>query len=154
MSRTPSIHRIEQVGHRRVEHPEVLWPEVGRDAADVAAAVGRLLRAEDVHAALSFLNARTRFRFTGLLPMESDAPGRGQLFDRENPALRLASAAHPAGTALSCAAVPLRVRSGRVWGTLCHYDYRPRLLRTQEREVLEAVGPVVVAWLDDRPRRV
>lgn len=153
MSWTPEVDRNAWAGARPFEQRGAFLPKVGLDSAAVAAAVRRLLRTDDAHAALGFLNARTRFRFTALCPVESDAPRAGLLFDRENPTLRLATAADPSHIALSCAAVPLRARSGRARGTLCHYDFRPRLLQAREREVLEAVGLVLVAWLEERQRR-
>ena len=41
----------------------------------------------------------------------------------------------------------LRLVNGRIWGTLCHFDVRPRLLAPAERSVLESVGPMFVAVL-------
>ena len=37
--------------------------------------------------------------------------------------------------------VPIRHASGRVWGTLCHFDARPRLLPRSEIALLELVAP-------------
>ena len=55
---------------------------------------------------------------------------------------------HPSRDAvISYAGVPLRLANGHVWGTLCHYDVRPRLLSEPERSVLEMVAPVLLASL-------
>ena len=48
------------------------------------------------------------------------------------------------------AGVPLRIAGGRVWGTLCHYDVRPRLVPEGELDVLEAAAPIFAAWLAER----
>jgi GAF domain-containing protein len=48
---------------------------------------------------------------------------------------------------LSYCGVPIRDQSGRVRGTLCHFDVRPRLLRPDEVEVLEAVAPLFASLL-------
>jgi GAF domain-containing protein len=48
---------------------------------------------------------------------------------------------------ISYAGVPLRLLNGHVWGTICHFDVRPRLLPHGERTVLESVAPVLVASL-------
>jgi GAF domain-containing protein len=45
---------------------------------------------------------------------------------------------------ISYAGVPLRLSNGHVWGTLCHFDVRPRLLPEGERSVLESVAPLLV----------
>ncbi|MEO8562274.1 MAG: GAF domain-containing protein [bacterium] len=41
---------------------------------------------------------------------------------------------------ISYCGVPIRHESGRVWGTLCHYDVRPRLVSPSEIEVLTLVA--------------
>ena len=46
---------------------------------------------------------------------------------------------------ISYAGVPLRLANGQVWGTLCHFDLRPRLLPHGERAILESVAPALVA---------
>ena len=55
---------------------------------------------------------------------------------------------HPARSSMmSYAGVPLRLASGVVWGTLCHYDVRPRLLPPSELSLLEAAAPRVAGWV-------
>lgn len=45
---------------------------------------------------------------------------------------------------LSYCGVPIRLESGRVWGTLCHYDVRPRFLATSELAMLTVVASCFV----------
>jgi hypothetical protein len=55
---------------------------------------------------------------------------------------------HPArDSMLSYAGVPIRTAGGIAWGTLCHFDSRPRLVAESEMVVLQAVVPCFVAWL-------
>jgi len=55
---------------------------------------------------------------------------------------------HPArGSVISYAGVPLRLASGRAWGTLCHFDVRPRLLLGAELAILHAAAPMLMSWL-------
>jgi GAF domain-containing protein len=132
-------------------------------------------------AALAWLNARTRFRFTGLYRAQPPVLRNLYLVDRENPTLNVSGevcpldetycaitcardgdfatfdarrdarlVGHPARrSVISYAGVPVRVAGGRVWGTLCHYDLRPRLLPPTELAHLDAVAPVFAAWLAD-----
>lgn len=63
---------------------------------------------------------------------------------------RLAS--HPAReTVISYCGVPIRRANGLVWGTLCHFDVRPRLVPTREVPVLESAAAIIAAWLDSLP---
>lgn len=56
---------------------------------------------------------------------------------------------HPArDSVISYAGVPLRLADGRAWGTLCHFDLRPRLLPAAELRLLEAVAPDFAARLE------
>lgn len=43
---------------------------------------------------------------------------------------------------LSYGGVPIRAEGGQPWGTLCHFDVRPRLLPATELALLEAVAPL------------
>lgn len=163
--------------------PDAELADVRRVAPDalIARAVANARSAlwRGAHAVLATLNARTRFRFTGLYRVEQPMLRNIALFDRENPMLRavghcsaitdtycnivaanalalaVADAStdgrligHPArGSVLSYVGVPVRDRAGRVAGTLCHWDTRPRLAPAGELVVLERVaallGPVV-----------
>lgn len=125
-------------------------------------------------AALRFLNARTRYRFTGLYRVDSSLLRTVHLYDRENPTLSLSGDVAPIAATycaivaddnrafatgdsrndarlenhaarervLSYCGVPIRGSDDGVWGTLCHYDVRPRLLLDTESYVLEAVAPL------------
>jgi GAF domain-containing protein len=56
--------------------------------------------------------------------------------------------AHPARcSVISYVGVPLRFSGGGAWGTLCHYDLRPRLLPPAELAHLDAVASVFSGWL-------
>lgn len=58
---------------------------------------------------------------------------------------------HPArDSMLSYAGVPIRTASGIAWGTLCHFDSRPRLVPESEMIVLQAVVPSILEWLRGR----
>jgi GAF domain-containing protein len=55
---------------------------------------------------------------------------------------------HAARDSVLCyAGVPIRLEGGRPWGTLCHFDLRPRLLSADELRALETVAPIVAGWL-------
>jgi GAF domain-containing protein len=128
--------------------------------------------------ALAWLNARTRFRFTGLYRADPPVLRNLYLVDRENPSLHVSGeicpldetycaitcaedadfatpdarrdarlVGHPARrSVISYAGVPVRIGGG-TWGTLCHYDLRPRLLPTAELAHLDAVASVFGDWL-------
>lgn len=159
--------------------PDAELADVRRVAPDalIARAVSNARSAlwRGAHAVLATLNARTRFRFTGLYRVEQPMLRNVALFDRENPMLRaagqcsaltdtycnivaanalalaVADAAtdgrligHPArGSVLSYVGVPVRDRAGRVAGTLCHWDTRPRLAPAGELVVLERVAALL-----------
>lgn len=140
-----------------------------------------ILHDHGVHAALGFLNARTRFRFTGIFQVDPPLLRNIHLFDRENPTLNVSGAVssvdigycgiasatnapfrtrnarrdprlmtHPArDSMLAYAGVPIRLPSGAAWGTLCHFDWRPRLMPPGELPLLEAAVSIVTGWLVD-----
>lgn len=59
---------------------------------------------------------------------------------------------HPArDSVVSYFGVPIRRATGAVWGTLCHFDVRPRLVPTVEIPVLESAASIIAAWLDTVP---
>ena len=159
---------------------------VGARDAQIVASARRLLGSgpRAVVDVLAALNARTRFRFTGLYRVEPPILRNLVLFDRENPQLRaggvccalddtycalVASGGAPFTTAdapndprltahaartsvLSYVGVPVRGPSGRVEGTLCHFDARPRLAPAGEMAVLEAVAALLSDALQIDPR--
>lgn len=156
------------------------------DAADptlehVRAAVTASLRHGGAAAALALLNARARFRFTGIYRVDPPVLRNVRLHDRENPSLNVSGTcarldetfcalvwrrAAPfvtddatvdaglarltsGGAVLSYAGAPIHGASGRVVGTLCHFDGRPRLMPPAELCVLEAVAPLFAPMLSD-----
>lgn len=57
-------------------------------------------------------------------------------------------AQHPSRDAIqSYAGVPVRQSNGRVLGSLCHFDGRPRLLPAGELAVLTSIAPLLATWL-------
>lgn len=48
--------------------------------------------------------------------------------------------------------VPLRLRGGALFGTLCHWDGRPRLAPKGEVELLERLAPLIASSLVDSAR--
>ena len=158
----------------------------GSDDADAAerlvAQVERALELHGLGASIELLNARTRFRYTGVYRAEPTHLRNIFLFDRENPTLNVSGAtaalestycsitcasqapfstgdattdarlvAHPArDSVISYGGVPLRTSGGRAWGTLCHFDLRPRLLPPLELEMLSAVAPLIAQWVIER----
>ena len=57
---------------------------------------------------------------------------------------------HPAReSVLSYCGVPVRSANGLPWGSLCHFDVRPRLLSAREAQILEAAAPLFARWLSD-----
>jgi GAF domain-containing protein len=58
---------------------------------------------------------------------------------------------HAARDSVLCyAGVPVLLASGQPWGSLCHFDLRPRLLLSDEIGALMTVAPVVAQWLAGR----
>jgi GAF domain-containing protein len=77
----------------RTQHLPVIAPgdlAVDRAILQGVAAFADRLATRGVHEALAFLNARTRFRFTGVYRVEGEQLCNLGLFDRENPTLNLA----------------------------------------------------------------
>ena len=148
-------------------------------AERLVAQVERALEIDGLGAAIELLNARTRFRYTGVYRAEPTVLRNIFLFDRENPTLNVSGAtaalestycsitcaiqapfstgdaatdarlvAHPArDSVISYGGVPLRTSGGRAWGTLCHFDVRPRLLPPLELDMMCAVAPVIAQWV-------
>ncbi len=137
-----------------------------------------IVRARGVEGGVAWLNARTRFRFTGVYRVDPPNLCNVVLFDRENPSVNVSGevtlledtycslvyasgafatpdarkderlTAHAArDSVISYAGVALRLANGHIWGTLCHFDLRPRLLGEAERHLLESVAPVFIDLL-------
>ena len=147
--------------------------DVPGSAADTARICTDILANAGPVAALSFLNARTRFRFTGIYRADPPLLRNVRMFDRENPTINVSGdelplddtycalvwgedrpfatrhsltdarvAKHAARARVqSYGGVPIRDTGGRILGTLCHHDVRPRLLPRSEIGVLELVAP-------------
>lgn len=147
---------MASLAHEPRSSPEVIT------RASVIGRCGATLASAGVTAVLSLLNRRTRFRFTGMYQADHPVLRNVALFDRENPALLLAGGTIPlagirsavAGSAAPCASrsyavAPIRMRSGREWGALCHFDFRPRLLPSTELAILHGAAALVAVWLTD-----
>jgi GAF domain-containing protein len=149
--------------------------------AKLEAEFGTARRLAGIRAALALLNARTRFRFTGVYRLDPPLLRNVYLYDRENPSLNVSGdintlretycsivaessgpfdtedatrdsrlVDHPArSTVVSYLGVPIRGADGRVWGTLCHFDSRRRLIPLEEVPVLEWVARSLTNSLDD-----
>lgn len=172
-----------EMRHHESSTAEARGPRAAeRELARAVAELRLALLEGGLRVALGRLNARTRFRFTGVYRADPPLLRNVYLVDRENPALDVSGAvcpldetycaitcarearfatrdartderlvAHPARqSVISYAGVPLRLAGGRAWGTLCHFDLRPRLLPAAETAVLEAFAPVLVDWLAGR----
>lgn len=58
---------------------------------------------------------------------------------------------HPAReSVLSYCGVPIRTADGLPWGSLCHFDVRPRLLSGQEALILQGAAALFAHWLSDQ----
>jgi GAF domain-containing protein len=144
----------------------------------------RLLHAREICQALGLLNARTRYRFTGVYRADPPLLRNECLFDRENPQLSLGGevarldqtycgivtathapfaaidsrtdrrlAAHAArDSVVSYAGVPIRTADGRIFGSLCHFDRRPRILPRNELELLQSMSHHLAGWITERAR--
>jgi hypothetical protein len=139
-----------------------------------------LLAGGSLHGALRQLNARTRHRCTGVYLFAPPLLRNVCLYDRENPAItrggdtpmaetycsivaegepyatadagaepRLAQ--HPARlNVLAYCGVPIRDVAGSCIGTLCHFDFRPRLVPLGEFDVLHAVARIIPQYFSLR----
>lgn len=171
--------RTERGEQRAVVGRDEDRSERGRTPTGVLAAVEACLRERGMLSGLEALNARTRFRFTGIYRAEPPQLRNMFLVDRENLTVNVSGAVCPLDetycaitcareaafttadatrdarlighaardSVISYAGVPLRRTDGRAWGTLCHFDLRPRLLPPGELAVLESAAPIFVRWL-------
>jgi GAF domain-containing protein len=147
-----------------------------QDALDaLVSRFATLLEHEGLHAALGFLNARTRHRFTGVYRFDPPMLRNLAMYDRENPKLKLggdtpmretycslvgARAApfttgdarrdvrlieHPARqSVLTYCGVPLLADDGLCFGSLCHFDVRPRVASVEDIPLLERAASQVM----------
>ena len=109
-----------------------------------------MLERYGVSAVLALLNARTRYRFTGVYRLEPPLLRNVHLYDRENPSLDGSGGCDPfvaPSSMTSSLGVPIRGADGRVSGTLRHFDRRPRLVPTGEELVLARVATAFAGLL-------
>lgn len=135
-----------------------------------------LFREQGLHAALGFLNSRTRHRYTGAYRFEPPMLRSVALFDREQPSVNalvvrslqdtycafvattgrafstpnslddLELRGHPARNEIvAYHAEPLFDENARCFGSLCHWDVRPRLVSPDEVRVLREIAPLIAA---------
>jgi hypothetical protein len=128
-------------------------------------------RMAGVHGMLGCLNARARYRFTGIYPLVQRGVTRmAYLYDRELPgpantddpdfariALAIVAAERPSGAATEVrrlttieAGVGAMLLSGDglPWGVLCHFDLRLRAAPPTELPVLKFLGARAPVWLE------
>ena len=74
----------------------------------------------------------------------------GRPFDTPNAPKDVRLVAHVSrDRVLSYCGAAIRRESGVIWGTLCHYDVRPRVMHASESEVLEVVASVLAGGLPE-----
>ena len=89
-------HEIELASGSGWALPLLSEAHMDADAiAAIVAACGKRLGDTGVIGALSYLNARTRYRFTGLYHAQPPLLRNVQLFDRENPTLNVSGEVKP-----------------------------------------------------------
>lgn len=141
-----------------------------------------VFRQKGLHAALGFLNERTRHRYTGAYRFEPPMLRSVALYDREHPRVNatlyrplqdtycafVAATGRPFSVADSRAhpelrdhparemiqayhAEPLFDHESRCFGSLCHWDVRPRLIASEEIQVLREIAPLIAAALAHAP---
>lgn len=165
--------------------PPARRPQDMRQLPNIESEFRAELGAGGMHRALAFLNARARYRFTGVYRVDPPLLHNEHLFDRENPSLSLGGditeldrtycgivaatcapfASDDAQTdsrlhdhasrdsVVSYIGVPVRTEDGRIFGTLCHFDVRPRMLPAGELPVLESIASFLSGWLAERDAR-
>ncbi len=113
------------------------------------------VRTSGIRAGLAQLNARTRYRFTGVLCSSMNAGVTSVLYDRENSWLdcaepsafrRMTADLSDRGLASSIRA-PLLDADGVVRGLLCHFDPRLRASPPIESAVLQYIAARAAEWL-------
>lgn len=82
-------HPIDRTPREELVAPAAITPGAESAIAAAVAAFAERLATRGVCAALEYLNARTRFRFTGLYRAEPPVLRNIELFDRENPLLNV-----------------------------------------------------------------
>ncbi|MDB5868107.1 MAG: guanylate cyclase [Polaromonas sp.] len=131
-----------------------------------------------LYGALHYLNERISYRYTAIYRLDGNMMRNIFLYDRkgENPTtmapmplgntlcqFALADngfntsnsvederlAGHPArGIINSYFGLPLFIEPGRVYGTLCHFDFDPKVIPDSEVPLLKAVSGVLIDFLE------
>jgi GAF domain-containing protein len=131
-----------------------------------------------LEAGLKFLNARTDYRFTAIYRFEGDTMRNIYLFDRlgesvsnfakvplgdsfcqlalaeggfytANSSLDERVQGHPKQGVLNAYfGLPLSRKPGTIYGTFCHFDYKPLVLDDSEIEFLKSVTPWLLDYLE------
>lgn len=136
-----------------------------------------ILETEGMHPALAFLNSRTPHRCTAIYRNDGHVMSNLVLYDRMDPTCRrgidvavddaycshvgahgqafefrdtqlLAVGEHRPNNPVVCyCGVVISDGSARMWGTLCHYDFKPCEMRKSDIPLLQALAPLVYAHL-------
>lgn len=134
------------------------------------------LEARGLHAALGFLNGRTPHRCTGVYRYDGALMTNVIVFDRMEPGtlhgidvavtdaycaqvvanggafefretrLLARGQQRPANPVVCYCGVVIPDADGKVWGTLCHYDFKPCQMRKSDIPLLQAVAPLVYRY--------
>lgn len=131
-----------------------------------------------VEAGLKFLNARTAYRYTGIYRLEGAMMRNIYLYDRLGQAVSnfakvplgdsfcqfvlaeggfcTSDSAHDErlighpyrGVFNAYFGLPLSRRPGTLYGTLCHFDFKPLVIDDSEIEFLQSVAPWLMDYLE------
>ncbi len=126
-------------------HPSTQFPEVDRcgrasrvrdSSLRVSGELARALERAGLEEGLRFLNARARFRFTGLYQRTAESLVCVRLYDRENDDLSLCS---DPGRCTSRASFAITDGDASV-GALYYLDPRPRILSAEETNFVRSAA--------------
>lgn len=136
-----------------------------------------ILETEGLHPALAFLNSRTPHRCTAVYRNDGHVMSNLAVYDRMDPACErgidvavedaycsrvgaqgavfefrdtrlLPVGEHRPNNPVVCyCGVVISDGAARMWGTLCHYDFKPCEMRKSDTPLLQAVAPLVYRYL-------
>lgn len=136
-----------------------------------------IIRTEGLHSALAYLNSRTPHRCTAVYRNDGHVMTNLAVYDRMDPSSQrgidvavadaycshvgaqgqafefrdtrlLAVGEHRPNNPVVCyCGVVIPDGSARMWGTLCHYDFKPCEMRKSDIPLLRAVAPLVYEHL-------
>ena len=139
-----------------------------------------VIESQGLHDALRYLNVRTDFRYTAVYRLDGQMLRNIDLYDRlgedsenlsevplgesfcqfvlRDKGFRTADSAqderlqgHPfQGIMNSYFGLPLSRKAGTIFGTFCHFDFKPIVIADSEISLLEAIAPVL---LDHRNKK-